>query len=238
MAVSICMSMSSLVFQTPQTVTFGYLELYDNDPNISLGTTQPSTPTLSITVNQLPAINGSVAQSRYLAIIIINTYNGSGATNTINCRLVIGSRDLGTASSSVSNAYYTTFRTITFVNLNDTINIYAWGSASGFTLRRTYILIIPAPKLTTKFSGKAILVSTKLYKTGYHVGSGTFTLNNLLLASDDVQEASLSDAGIVSATNLLRPTIYIAEEPFRSVGNASTLYTVYIIIPQKAVYLT
>lgn len=226
------------MFQTPQTVTFGYLELYDNDPNISLGTSQPSSPTLSVTVNQLPAINGSVAQARYQAVVIINTYNNSGATNTINCRLVIGSRDLGTASSSVSNNYYTTFRTITFVNLNDTINIYAWGSASGFSLRRTYILIIPAPKLTTKFSGRTILVSTKLQKTGYHVGSGTITLNNLLLASDDAQEASLSDAGIVSATNLLIPTIYIAEEPFRSLGNGTSLTTVYIIMPQKVVYLT
>jgi hypothetical protein len=232
------MSISPQVFQTPKTVLFNMLDLYLQDPNISLGTTQPSTPTLSITVNQLPAINGPVAQARYIALIFVNLYNNSGGTYAGYCTIIIGSRNLGTASGSIPNAYYGTFKAVAFVNLNDRIDIYAWGAASGFYLRTVYVLIIPAPKLTTKFSGRVVLQVTKISKSpGFQAGSTT-TVNSIILASDDITEATISDAGITSVTNLLSPTIYISEQPPTLVAFASSLANQYILLPVKVVYLT
>jgi hypothetical protein len=231
-------SISPQVFQTPRTVLFGSLDLYLQDPNISLGTTQPSTPTLSITVNQLPAINGPVAQARYIALIFVNLYNNTGSYSTGYCRIVIGSRDLGTASGSISNAYYGTFRAVAFVNLNDTINIYAWGAVSGFSLRTVYVLIIPAPKLTTKFSGRVVLQVIKILKTPGFQATSTTTVNSIILANDDITETTLSDAGIASTPNLLSPTIYIQEQATAPVATATTLASQYILLPYKVVYLT
>jgi hypothetical protein len=231
-------SINPQVFQTPKTVTFESLDLYFQDPNISLGTSQPSTPTLSITVNQLPTINGPVAQARYMALIFVNLYNNSGATNTGYCRIVIGNRDLGIASGSMNNGSYSTAKAVAFVNLNDRIDIYAWAVASGFSLRTVYVLIIPTPKLTTKFSGRVVLQVIKILKSpGFQAGSTT-TVNNIILASDDITEATLSDAGIVSATNLLSPTIYIPEQPTTFVAYAPGLVNQYVLLPYKVVYLT
>ena len=232
------MSISPQVFQTPRTVLFGSLDLYFQDPNISLGTSEPSTPTLSITVNQLPAINGPVAQARYIALIFVNLYNNSGATNTGYCKIVIGNRNLGTGSGNISNAYYGTFKAVAFVNLNDRIDIYAWAAVSGFSLRTVYVLVIPVPKLTTKFSGRVVLQVIKILKSpGFQAGSTT-TVNSIILANDDITETTLSDAGIVSVTNLLSPTIYITELSTALVTTGSSLAPQYILLPYKVVYLT
>jgi hypothetical protein len=231
-------SISPQVFQTPKTVTFNSLDLFFQDPNMSLGTTQPSTPTLSITVNALPAINGPVAQARYIALIFVNLYNYSGATNAGYCKIVISNRDLGTGSGNITYASYGTFKAVAFVNLNDRIDIYAWGAASGFYLRTVYVLIIPAPKLTTKFSGRVVLQVIKILKTPGFQASGTTTVNSIILASDDITEVTLTDAGIVSTTNLLSPTIYITEQPTALVASSGSLANQYILLPYKAVYLT
>jgi len=231
-------SISPQVFQTPKTVTFSSLDLYFQDPNISLGTSQPSTPTLSITVNQLPAINGPVAQARYVALIFVNLYNNSGGTYAGYCKIVIGSRDLGTASGNIGNTYFGTFKAVAFVNLNDRIDIYAWGATSGFSLRTVYVLIIPAPKLTTKFSGRVVLQVNKILKSPAFQAGSTTTVNNIILASDDITETTLSDAGIASLANLLSPTIYITEQSTAFVNSTSSLANQYILLPYKVVYLT
>jgi hypothetical protein len=198
------------LIQTPKRVDFSppCVVLYNGDPNIALGTSEPSDPTLSIQVSVPTPVGDALRQPRYLAVIVTNTYNGTGATNTVNVRVRVDGVDKGLASRSPSSGYYSSFVNASYVNPNSVIGIYAWGSASGFYLRTTFVAVLAIPKVSSKLSAVCGVRVASLTVTC--LCTLTLTAPGLGLAHDDVIESSLG-AGFSKLTNVAAPTIYADE---------------------------
>jgi hypothetical protein len=205
-------SIAGFQYQKPKTLYATYLVLYSANPNIPLGTAEPTTPTLSITVTSLPSVSGDTPKRlRYYAVIIANLHNSSGAVgvaHTGRVRTVVpGKYNYLLSATQYHGDFVSYFFCYPNIELNDGINIYAWASASGFWLRTTVVVLGVMPVLSDKYA-TVFAVRTERYVIP-NAATSIFTRPAIHLCHGDVNEASLGDAGAAVLRGVANPSLRV-----------------------------
>jgi hypothetical protein len=204
----------------PRVVYTSPVVIYDSDPNIALGTTEPTTPTLSISITSLPQIVGDVKRARYLAAVAANFYNGAGVTSYAYMKFVSGSKSIF-ASYYCSSDFITLYAVLGGIDTSKTLDIYAWGREAGWSLRRTIVALVAMPELTDKVVNM-VAVRVDGLTIPNSAAYANRTVNNIIIANADVPETSIDGVGsAVVRGNLIMPTITTTDRTLNS-GGAST----------------
>jgi hypothetical protein len=205
-------SIAGFQYQKPKTLYTTYLVLYNAYPNIPLGTAEPTTPTLSISVTSLPDVSGDTPKRlRYYAVIIVSLNNNSGAYTTGWVRTVVpGKYDYLLSANYSSGNFVAYLFCYPNIELDDGIDIYAWGSATGFSLRNAVVVLGVMPVLSDKYA-TVFAVRTERYVIPYVTSTG-FTKPAIHLCHGDVNEASLGDAGAAVLRSVANPSLRVFVE--------------------------
>jgi hypothetical protein len=203
-----------------------YLRLAFGYHGIALGTAEPTTPTVSLTITSVPGVSGdALRELRYLAVLGFNLYNNSGATNTGYGKVVVDGVSIGSASYSFGSGYWSGFYAVFYVKPNSKVDIYAWASASGFTLEYVSLDIIVVPRIAKGFV-KTVAVKIDGVVLGCPSASMASPLPpSIHLSHDDVPEASLSDVGAMKLSDAVMPSLYVAPVPLTARAATSSVAT-------------
>jgi hypothetical protein len=210
----------------PRVVYTSPVVIYDSDPNIALGTSEPTTPTLSISITSLPQIVGDVKRARYLAAVAANFFNNTGITETsdVFMRFASGGKSILASFYSNSGYFVTLYAVLGNIDTSKTLDIYAWGVHAGWSLRRTIVALIAMPELTDKVVNM-VAVRVDGYTIPESVAYANRVANNIVIANADVPETSIDGVGsAIVRGNLIMPTIMTTDRVLDSGGQSSGLY--------------
>jgi hypothetical protein len=215
----------------PRVVYTSPVVLYDGDPNIALGTSEPETPTLSFSITSLPSIDGdSVAVRRYAAIVVVNPY-ASGGGGVAYVKFKNGAKELQASVDVSAGSYWSCYAVMVGIDTGKPIDIYAWATVGGFYLRNTAVVLIAVPIVSL---GVASVLAVKVDSLVIPnmITYSSLTANDILLSHSDVPEVSLTGAGsAVIRNNIVKPSVVSTEKAGRGPGGGSIAHNLVVLYP-------
>jgi hypothetical protein len=211
----------------PRVVYTSPVVIYDADPGIALGTSEPATPTLSIPITSLPPIEG-VASTRYSSVVVVNPY--TPADGDIYVKVVYGTKVMSISRYVYGGRYATFYARIADVKAGTNIDIYVWCSVEGCALRRTLSILVPTPIISDKVVNM-IAISVRRISIDRASANADLTGNDILACHADVCESSLGGTGvIILRNNVIKPSILVSEGIGYS-NQGSLAWTLHILYP-------
>jgi hypothetical protein len=204
--------------------------LYDGDPNIELGTVEPTTPTLEIPITLPPITGDKVFKARYYVVIATNPINPSSDAQAY-IKVRIGSKERSVLCDLALGYYKTAVLTFHDIDVTSTIQVFAWSTVAGTFLRKTVVVLCAVPIISSRVVNM-LAVRTRAIAFPSTTSYNAITACGIRLCNADVPEVTLTGEGAgIIRNNVIMPSLEAEEKTTVDTGSTELRQTLYVLYP-------